>query len=415
MPYNWRFKSLAILIFLMRTLIVKNFGPIHNDEGVAVVIHPVTVFCGDQGTGKSTVAKLISEFTWLEKALSRGDFLPKEITRYDRFRKKYCAFHNIQNYFKENTYLFFDGDKYRFEYKDGHLSVQAKQMASYLRPQVFYIPAERNLVSAIESAEKIKRLPPALSTLLDEYTKALRSSRVPLELPLPGYSVQYDRLNKVAWLVGDGFRIRTYEAASGLQSVTPLSVVSNYLNSKVNENSLSDIVAESSEERQRLEKTVQAILRDKTIDDTLRVALIKELNATVPNKRFVNIVEEPEQNLYPTSQMAVLFELLRIKNTVPENELIFTTHSPYLINYLTIALKAGIIRSQRSDSRIDEIIPPRCDIKPGQLAIYQLESSGAITELPFVEGLPSDDNYLNDSLEETNRLFDRLLGFDVEG
>lgn len=398
----------------MRTLIVKNFGPIRNEEGNSVVIHPITVFCGDQGTGKSTVAKLISEFTWLEKALSRGDFLPKEITRYDRFRKKYCAFHNIQNYFKKDTYLSFDGDRYRFEYKEGHLSVLANQTASYLRPQVFYIPAERNLVSAIENAEKIRRLPPALSTLLDEYTKALRFSRVPLSLPLGDFSVQYDRLNKVAWLVGDGFRIRTHEAASGLQSIMPLSVVSNYLNSKVNENSLSDISAESSEERQRLEKTVQAILRDKTIDDSLRIALIKELNAAVPNKRFINIVEEPEQNLYPTSQMEVLYELLRIKNSVPENELVFTTHSPYLINYLTIALKAGIIRSRRSDTRIDAIVPPQCEIKPGQLAIYQLNVSGNITPLPFYDGLPSDENYLNDSLEESDRLFDQLLDVDVE-
>ena len=398
----------------MKTLIVQNFGPIQNQAGFSIEIRPVTVFCGDQGTGKSTIAKLISEFSWLEKALSRGDFLPKEISRYDRFRKKYAAFHNIQNYFKEDTYLRFTGEKYQFEYKEKHLTVRSRAMATYLRPQLIYIPAERNLVSALENAELITRLPPALSVLLDEYTRALRSSKGLLNLPLKGFSVQYDKLNKVSWLVGKDFKIRVFESASGLQSVIPLSIVLNYLNSQVNENSSLSFTLDSSEERQRLEKTIQSILRDNTIDDTLRVALIKELNASVPNRRFICIVEEPEQNLYPTSQRAVLNELLRIKNSVPENELVFTTHSPYLLNYLTLSVKAGLIKQQSPSARMDDVVPAGAELPPEDLAIYQLNDQGEISMLETYDGLPSDSNFLNESLEETNRLFDKLLEVETE-
>ena len=394
---------------LMKTLIVKNFGPIRNRKDYPLEIHPVTVFCGDQGTGKSTLAKLISEFSWLEKALSRGDFLPKEITSYDRFRKKYCAFHNIQNYFREDTYLRFVGDRYVFEYNEGHLNVSNNANTTYLRPQLIYIPAERNLISALEDAEKIKRLPSSLSVLLDEYIRALRSSRGALDLPLTGYSVLYDKLNKVTWLVGDGFKIRTYEAASGLQSIIPLSVVVNYLNFQVNDKSSQEISSDSSEERQRLEKTVQSLLRDKTIDDSLRVALIKELNASVPNRRFINIVEEPEQNLFPASQRKVLDELLRIKNSIPENELVFTTHSPYLLNYLTLAVKAGQIKRNHPEAVLDAVVPEGCQLEPEQLSIYQLNLDGEFSLLETYDGLPSDGNLLNESLEETNRMFDTLL------
>lgn len=393
----------------MRTLLVQNLGPIKNQSGNQIEIHPVTVFCGDQGTGKSTIAKLISEFSWLEKALSRGDFLPKDISRYDRFRKKYCAFHNIQNYFKEDTYIRFNGEKYQFEYKEKHLTVSSRATATYFRPQLIYIPAERNLVSALENAERIKRLPPALSVLLDEYTRALRSSRGVLNLPLKGFSVQYDKLNKVTWLVGSDFKIRVFESASGLQSIIPLSIVLNYLNSQVNENSSRNFSLDSSEERQRLEKTIQSILRDDTIDDSLRVALIKELNASVPNRRFFCIVEEPEQNLYPTSQRAVLFELLRIKNSVPENELVFTTHSPYLLNYLTLAVKAGIIKQKTPTARLNDVVSEGAELRPEDLAIYQLNAQGDISMLETYEGLPSDGSFLNESLEETNLMFDKLL------
>ncbi|MCI7436194.1 MAG: hypothetical protein MSH22_06300 [Spirochaetia bacterium] len=40
------------------------------------------------------------------------------------------------------------------------------------------------------------------------------------------------------------------------------------------------------------------------------------------NTCFINIVEEPEQNLYPQSQNKVLYELLECKNNSEENKLL---------------------------------------------------------------------------------------------
>lgn len=37
-------------------------------NGTTYQISPVTVICGNQATGKSTIAKLYSIFSWLEKA-----------------------------------------------------------------------------------------------------------------------------------------------------------------------------------------------------------------------------------------------------------------------------------------------------------------------------------------------------------
>ncbi|MBP5442038.1 MAG: hypothetical protein J6Y60_02250 [Treponema sp.] len=56
---------------------IKNCGPIasgfDSDDGF-IDFGKYTLFIGDQGTGKSTVVKLISLFSWLEKALFRGDY-----------------------------------------------------------------------------------------------------------------------------------------------------------------------------------------------------------------------------------------------------------------------------------------------------------------------------------------------------
>ena len=59
----------------MQQILIKNFGPIVNRQGVPVSFSKVLVLCGEQGTGKSSVAKLISQFSWLEKALVRRTFL----------------------------------------------------------------------------------------------------------------------------------------------------------------------------------------------------------------------------------------------------------------------------------------------------------------------------------------------------
>ena len=66
----------------MAKLKIRNFGPITKgfDENDGwLEISPVTVFIGNQATGKSTIAKLYATFTWLEKALVRKDFLPENV------------------------------------------------------------------------------------------------------------------------------------------------------------------------------------------------------------------------------------------------------------------------------------------------------------------------------------------------
>lgn len=55
----------------MRTIEIRDIGPIKNTG--RIVISPVTFFCGRQGSGKSTCAKLISTCLWLEKALMKHE------------------------------------------------------------------------------------------------------------------------------------------------------------------------------------------------------------------------------------------------------------------------------------------------------------------------------------------------------
>lgn len=405
-----------IIDTVMKRLLVNNLGPIRNKENIWVEMHKVTTLCGPQGAGKSTIAKLISTFCWLEKALTRGDFLPKELKTYDRFRKKYCAFHNIQNYFNNDTSIRFEGDKYIFTYEKGHLEVAQYNGHDYIRPQVMYIPAERNLLNVVEHAEKIKGIPGSLDMLLGEYRRALRAISGTEALPLVGYSVQYDKLNQIAWLRGEDFKVRMTEAASGFQSLIPTILVSRNLLRLITDETSGNASTESKEESERTDKTIQTLLKDKTLDDATRLSLIKQLSTNKRNGRFLNIVEEIEQNLFPVSQLHVLYDLLALNNKLSGNEMVLTTHSPYIINYLSLAVKAGnmtaVIKNEEGKKAIAEIVPQDAQLRTEDLAIYEISAEGEIKELGSHYGIPDDNNYLNNSLEDANDMYDRLM--DIE-
>ena len=410
----------------MQELLIQNFGPIANKIGLPLKVNKVTVFCGMQGSGKSSIAKLLSTFLWLEKALVRGDFTIEELTSKDDFRKKYCAFHNIQNYFKTDTFLYFKGTKFAFTYVKGNLSVKEIKSRSFVRPQVMYIPSERNFMTALKDAKDIRNLFGSLSVFFDEYTNALRNANEPIALPLNGYKVTYDPLTDSVWLNGSEFKIKITEAASGFQSMVPMVVVTRYLLNKIKENKKTGLDAASGAERQKTEKMVAEILKDHSLSNFLRTTLIKQVEARYfINGRLVNIVEEPEQNLYPETQRVVLNELLKVNNQLAGNQLVFTTHSPYMLNYLTLAVKAGMLKAEIKQSaksqalldRMDSIVPRSGSVRPKDVAIYEISPEGEIQVLDTYDGLPSDSNFLNFALNQTNELFDALLEIqdEVEG
>ena len=73
----------------MEKLIVKNFGAIRNIE---VELKNLTVFIGETGTGKSTIAKLVSIFR-------SNDFLEENIHNVGFFKIK-LAYYQIANFLK---------------------------------------------------------------------------------------------------------------------------------------------------------------------------------------------------------------------------------------------------------------------------------------------------------------------------
>lgn len=400
---------------------IQNFGPIKagflpNDGYMS--INQLTVFCGTQGTGKSTLVKLYSTFVWLEKALMRGDMKPSSLTQYSRFAKKYLVYHGIDSYLYDNTYIHFKGQCYDFEYKDGHLYVdENRNDFDYIRPQVMYYPAERNLLSSIvEKASTLKGLPESLSAMLVDYRQACQSLTEDLSLPINNVKFHYDTLNQIGSIVSPSYKVRISHASSGLQSATPLFLTLNHLYECTCSGRKTDASKTTSKEQEIIDKRIHDILLDDTLDDDTRSRLIKKLSDNV-NKRMVNIIEEPEQNLFPDSQERILFEMIRL-SARQNNQLLFTTHSPYLVNYLMLAIKgfqvSQVITDEEGKEELNAIVPVDSVIDGDDVTIYQLDLEGNINELTKIENMPSDDNYLNQILMEVNTKFSSLVELQMQ-
>ena len=401
----------------MQQIEIKNFGPVKEGH---IDINRVTVFVGNQGSGKSTAAKLISTFMWIEKALVRGDYNRKWFERKDinRFRGQFLPYHRLSpadtkkgdTYLKPDSVIDYQGDAYHIIYKDGALSITETTNALYCLPQIMYVPAERNFLSYVKDAGEI-RLSGALRDFNTEYEKAKNELKDPF-LPVNNMEIEYNKQYDNLYLRGENYKIEITEAASGFQSFVPLYLVSGYLARSVKKQSESKETM-SSREKAHFEKGVREIWTNTNLTDEQRTVALSALSAKFNKAAFINIVEEPEQNLFPTSQWKMLQSLLEFNNMNDGNKLILTTHSPYLINYLTLATKAGelkkIIKAEKQNE-LQKIVPLESVVNIKDLSIYELEEkNGVIKPLEVYFGLPSDDNKLNEKLDEGNELFAQLL------
>lgn len=424
----------------MSKIKIKNFGPIKEgmlDNDGRIDIKKVTVFIGNQGSGKSTVAKLISTFMWLEKALIRGDM--KAPVSYQDFIEL-IEFHRIENYLEPNTQIEYEGATYLLKLvgnaNSGKKIIEATKLNSKAvkLPKIMYVPAERNFLSSIENINKVSDL---IVGSLKNYSVEFRNAQLAyknkaIELPINNTKIVYDPKDNENYLEFDGKRLRLSHASSGFHSIVPLHWITRYLVDfvKQGEKKLLELLSTDQTVRRNNELKELNMLR---LDEKELRSREKKINEKYVCKYFVNIVEEPEQNLFPSSQRLLLNSLLSYNNG--NNMLIMTTHSPYLINYLTLAIQAEYLLNKINKlpdnlnddavkynlgdktlkERLNEIVPVDSVVSAIDVVIYELdEKEGIIKRLETYEGIPSDKNFLNRSLADGNKFFDALLEIEEE-
>lgn len=413
----------------MNKLSIRNVGPIKSGYGEQYIeINNLTVFLGPQGSGKSTIAKIYSSLSWLQKAILRDEVTVKQCEEESFFINEVISYQGIQSYFQEDSYIHFVGKGCEFKYENGHFTVQkCVDEKSFKMPKVMYVPAERNFITAIARPEFIKGLPKPLYSFLEEYEQAKQwvSEQGKVLLPIGKLAYRFDTESNKSLLEGDSFQTELLHSSSGFQSLVPLFLVTEYLTSLVlNKKDDPSYELFSVVQKNKIQKKLIKLLdqnkdtatSNKASKDFVKKA--KEIVQSYQYKSFINIVEEPEQNLYPESQKQVLLSLIKNLNKTVENELIITSHSPYILNFITLCTEAYKVYQSENISlgtraALNDVVSEESTISIEQVNAYELDDKGNIKLLNKDGGFIDDSHSLNIMFEQINNDFSSILDMEL--
>jgi predicted ATP-dependent endonuclease of OLD family len=228
----------------MTSLHIKSFGPIVDSTKIELT--PLIVLIGRQSAGKSTFMKVLCFCRWLEKKImvSTDDMIDL-FTHDNRFIKELKQFHRLNDeYFTQETELLYDGDNLTIEYKGENGNVKIVRKKSFaenrFNTKLSYIPAERNLISAIQNVDQTYKATErdVLFNFIYEWDEAKSpyTSEHPFRLSATGGFSYVNKSGADVLLREDGTETPAFYASSGMQSVMPLDVMVNYITERVGKN-----------------------------------------------------------------------------------------------------------------------------------------------------------------------------------
>lgn len=345
-------------------LIIKNIGPIKEAE---IKINKVNIFIGPQSSGKSTIAKIISFCQWLEKDILIHQGKDHIDSAY--WIDKLHNYHKMDSYFREDSSIEYHGSTVSFIYvPNGKFSITPINLDQEKMRKITYIPSERNYVnipnisSLSLSNDYIRDFIFDWLLIRNKYSKETPQNIIDL-----GVKYYYDKNVGDVVSLQEGTPIRLSEASSGLQAIIPLLVSLSYstrwifnhtqdlsfdkfstlhktfIKELYKEEDLSDVVLQDEKLKQittELFSSLQHISPEVGIPNDMKGAadLVNRLGK--PHYVFM-IIEEPEENLFPITQYALVKHIFQSLDSKPDNSVVITTHSPYILTAINNLIQAG--------------------------------------------------------------------------
>ena len=331
----------------------------------------------------------------------------------------------MKGYFNENSEIKYESNVLKFHYRYDDFTISWKDRFDYKRSKTSYIPSQRNL-SVLPEMEKVDLPNNNLKSFLFDWFDARKLYPKDKTLALLDIDVKYyysDDSKESHIIKNDNtYDISLANASSGLQSIAPLVVMIDYLTKIFYENK-----QESSYEMDKAKEEVIRMLMHELLlkpiygedvddvehkfkeigdkideGDIFIVSVFKKYSKVRDNLFKIHstnlVIEEPEQNLFPSTQKALIYYLLESINKGRNHNLILTTHSQYVLYAINNCIMAYLVSDELNDKEKEKLNCLDSRIDPKSISIYQIED-GYIERIQEEDGLIKE-NFFDEQMKE---------------
>lgn len=398
-------------------LTIRNFGSIKD---MTLELSRFNIIIGENGTGKSTFAKVLAVCKYFSYITWNGYFEIPGVKE-NHFILGLQAW-GLGEYIKSNSFIHYQCQHYSLTVEN-KIGIETEW------------DEERNTTYNIEMADFSVKLEP----VSEDFRKLLLDLENLKPKPDSNYSSEdiFWRTpssffqNNVAKLMDNPFYLPTER---GLQSLFSLgkSSIQNIADSLFNQFARIDQIVRMFKNEVSIEPlgidykndNGKGYFRKKEDDkyfslfnaasgyqSTIPIVLIIKYYNEIKKKSKTFIIEEPELNLFPLAQNKLMNFL--VENIINyDNSILITTHSPYILTSLNNMMYAYIAGEKEPDE-INGIINKRYWINPNAVSAYMLLPNGKCENIMDGEGLIKAEKI--DSVSNLlNRDFNALMDIELK-
>ena len=433
---------------LMQKIIINNFGSIKYAE---IEVKKILVLIGEQASGKSTIAKLIYFFKTIQEDLFSQIYRDKQNQSLDinsdilppiqqKFYNFFGPTNNLPDFeitfyysFNENKFLKLSNDENKKmkispidTFINEKFTILASDIKFRLRQEYLNINKNRNIQPLIKEEEKIKyaqQLYDLLNDLFQNKQRDLlfivagRSATVAYPSLFEKYFSQSIEIN-----LKQNISIDNYERSSKtLDEILLEKFIEKFVRVKdifkkfrnfegliesYSENNIKEKLYQVKNKidkilkgEYRIDDLGEKILFNKETEEYIylsntssgqqeSIRILQDIFLNIlDNTKVLRILEEPEAHLFPVAQKQLIELLALMINQNNDNQLIITTHSPYVLTVFNNLLFANRVveKNPSTQSEVAQIIPQDSWLSAKDFSAYSLGNQSVSQDTNYCE------------------------------
>jgi len=392
----------------MKRLIIKNIGPLKE---VDIALSKINLIIGPQSTGKSCILKIASFCAWFENEIELGFHNQVNLTK-EIIDEHLIDFYNLDGYINESSSFSYHTKtmEFSFSFKNNSSKFEwGEGRWEHKRSKTAYIVAERNVLSVVPNWYELNFPNNSILNFLKEFQNARNYLKGRNALPILNMDVKYNYdkqsgTDKI--LLKDGKELNLQNVSSGLQSLVPLFVFIDYITDGVFKSDMRSV------KDQEISKHLFYQLKKEhpVGKESTDYALMEIVNLFMNYDHSDIYLEEPEENLFPETQIDLVNWLAEILNGERNHTLFIATHSPYIMSAFNNLIQAGDIieESPEKKAEVEKIIGGNRAIKYDDVAAFAI-ANGSVHSIKDDELRLMSPSELDTVSDDISNIFNQLL------